>query len=81
MERKKALKLILYLVIVVVLIIAYNKGKESTEFKEGETYCEECGKHFKAGTGWYAIGNQIGTPDNEVSHFCSDLCAHKYLQK
>ena len=81
MKRKDFFKSTISIMIIgLFLFFAFGSGKE--ELKEGETTCQECGKHFKIGTGWNADGyNQIGKPDNEYSCFCSDVCASKNVHK
>jgi len=81
MKRNIFLKTVATLLISgLFLLFVIGSGEE--KLKDGETFCQECGKHFKIGTGWNADGyNQIGQPDNEYSHFCSDVCASKNVHK
>ena len=82
MKRKDFFKIVTSIAIIgMFLIFAFGSGKES-ELKEDETYCQECGKHFKIGTGWNTHGdNQYGQPDDEISHFCSKECAYEDVIK
>lgn len=81
MKRKIFLKTVAALIVsVLFVLLVFSCGEE--KLKEGETFCQECGKHFKIGTGYNTDGyNQYGPPDNEYSHFCSPECAYKDVQK
>ncbi len=79
---KKTLKVVAYILIILAIIGYVWGGGSSSELKEGEISCQECGKPFKEGTGWNALGyNQIGKPDHELSHYCSQICAMDNVTK